>query len=1041
MSVQEASQRPTLPLPLKPEAKQRPEIPPKPSTQTSSPPLGDRGSSTSASGGKVKRIVNKFSKQESEPNEPGEQPTNGTSDLTPSKRFKRPPTIKPKPGRTSLQLQIRGEQAPPLPLKRSRILQKQKESVGGEEVDSISVEGGRSAPDGKEVEVKLIGGGEAESEHSPDTPLSPCCDPSCSCVCHLQRPGMKLIWVPMDVEGGGQKGGGGEEDDADVDEQREEEGDDWGVYEDVEPIGEGDSEAGDEVDRISVVDESEVLKQEKAKFNQSLDVLIAEVHRRRSDPGPHSVLTSLAVTRSQSPPVPPKRAKSPPVHLSPTLNEEDNIYEATLPVVDPVPKTTTPVCKELDIPLIKVRKPARRSKLSSSTSDPTSEFQINNEPISSPHDVLPAVPPRMPLIQDSRSLTPVHRGGIPLPQPTLEEWRLLRPSSPGSSAASGLSTQRAITPPPTNPLLPHRPPPPPPKTDPRRLSSASLQSLTHKKEGEENGRNEGEKEDIMEELNSSLRRGSLFSWESRLQDEPLYQTYRATVITKEIRRQTVCRNISKTSVDYAMDLTARPSGTGTGTMIGNGPHRGNPVPTPGQSTLWQDLPAVRDSGVREQLTPEQCKYQESMFEVLTSEASYLRSLRVLTEHFMDSRELEDTMIIRDKKTLFSNILRVREVSERFLKDLEDRIFKLLVFSDICDIIHYHAQHKFPAYIDYVRNQIYQEKIFTTLMKNNVQFATVITRLQESPQCQRLPFMSFLLLPFQRITRIKMLIENILKRTKEGTKEEETASKALASVSKIIDECNTQVGKMRQVEELIYVSQTLEFDKLKAIPVISQNRFLEKKGELQEMSKGGTLFNMRAKFTPVYLFLFNDLLIITSKKGAERFVVLDHAHRSLVQVQPADEGGSSGGPYEHCFNLTLLENHQGRMIERLFKAPSQSDMHRWMAAFPNPTNPDRDEEEVIYEDWDCPQVQCLEQYIAQQADELTLEPTEIVNVIRKTNEGWYEGSRLSDGQKGWFPVGHVIEITNEHVRRRNLRERYRVIQAASAVANSKVRTIH
>lgn len=53
-----------------------------------------------------------------------------------------------------------------------------------------------------------------------------------------------------------------------------------------------------------------------------------------------------------------------------------------------------------------------------------------------------------------------------------------------------------------------------------------------------------------------------------------------------------------------------------------------------------------------------------MFEVLTSEASYLRSLRVLTEHFLDSRDLEETMIIRDRKTLFSNILRVREVSER-----------------------------------------------------------------------------------------------------------------------------------------------------------------------------------------------------------------------------------------------------------------------------------------------------------------------------------------------------------------------------------------
>uniref|UniRef100_A0A4W5K8H6 SH3 domain-containing protein n=1 Tax=Hucho hucho TaxID=62062 RepID=A0A4W5K8H6_9TELE len=205
-----------------------------------------------------------------------------------------------------------------------------------------------------------------------------------------------------------------------------------------------------------------------------------------------------------------------------------------------------------------------------------------------------------------------------------------------------------------------------------------------------------------------------------------------------------------------------------------------------------------------------------------------------------------------------------------------------------------------------------------------------------------------------------------------------------------------------------------------------------------MAKGGTLFNLRPKFTPVYLFLFNDLLIIATKKGSERFVVMDHAHRSLVQVQPIREDQALSPSYEHCFCLTLLENHQGRMMERLMKAPSQSDLHRWIAAFPNPGNPDGDEKEVIYEDWDCPQVQCVEQYIAQQADELTLEPTEIINVVRKTNEGLFEGIRLSDGQKGWFPVENVLEITNEHVRRRNLRERYRVIQAASIV--TKVKTL-
>lgn len=89
-----------------------------------------------------------------------------------------------------------------------------------------------------------------------------------------------------------------------------------------------------------------------------------------------------------------------------------------------------------------------------------------------------------------------------------------------------------------------------------------------------------------------------------------------------------------------------------------------------------------------------------------------------------------------------------------------------------------------------------------------------------------------------------------------------------------------------MEELIQIHQSLEFDKLKvhmempkcvccghltatflqAIPVISQTRYLEKKGELQEMAKGATLFNMRMKFNPIYLFLFNDLLIIAAKKG-------------------------------------------------------------------------------------------------------------------------------------------------------------------------------
>lgn len=41
---------------------------------------------------------------------------------------------------------------------------------------------------------------------------------------------------------------------------------------------------------------------------------------------------------------------------------------------------------------------------------------------------------------------------------------------------------------------------------------------------------------------------------------------------------------------------------------------------------------------------------------------------------------------------------------------------------------------------------------------NPKFPGVLARLEESPVCQRLPLTSFLILPFQRITRLKMLVE-------------------------------------------------------------------------------------------------------------------------------------------------------------------------------------------------------------------------------------------------------------------------------------------
>lgn len=50
--------------------------------------------------------------------------------------------------------------------------------------------------------------------------------------------------------------------------------------------------------------------------------------------------------------------------------------------------------------------------------------------------------------------------------------------------------------------------------------------------------------------------------------------------------------------------------------------------------------------------------------MVTSEASYLRSLQLLTDTFVLSQALRDTLTPRDHHTLFSNVQRVQEVSKR-----------------------------------------------------------------------------------------------------------------------------------------------------------------------------------------------------------------------------------------------------------------------------------------------------------------------------------------------------------------------------------------
>ncbi|KAM3617575.1 uncharacterized protein V6R79_008375 [Siganus canaliculatus] len=524
------------------------------------------------------------------------------------------------------------------------------------------------------------------------------------------------------------------------------------------------------------------------------------------------------------------------------------------------------------------------------------------------------------------------------------------------------------------------------------------------------------KKSIEEDLAVSPTVGTSNRLSRFLPSSILYQEYSDVAINREIQRQQGKDPGTEEEGlrDEESDGTPSPSNLSPSSSFRSS--RGSAF------ALWQDIPDVRTSGQLDNFSNEERKLQEAKFELVTSEASYIRSLTIAVDHFMLSQELAECLGAQDKQWLFSKLPEVKDVSERFLQDLEHRLEEDILRFDVCDIVLEHCPALRRVYLPYVTNQAYQEQTYQRLLHENPRFPGILARLEEDPVCQRLPLTSFLILPFQRITRLKMLVENILKRTTPGSRDEDTATKAFNELKKIIRECNSSVQSMKRMEELIHLNKKIHFEG-KIFPLISQSRWLVKHGELLEvdtqmMSISGSKLKIPTK--PVYLHLFNDCLLLSRRKDTWKFMVFVHAKIGELKVKDLSQKlqGISG----FIFHLQLCE---GRQLKHqiLLKSNTESGKQRWITAM-FPSDPLEDIEQAS-ENVDISQVQCIKSYQAQEHDELTLEKADILHAKTITSDGWVEGIRLSDGERGWFPKTYVEEITSRSARLRNLRENFRI----------------
>ncbi|KAM4738174.1 rho guanine nucleotide exchange factor 16 isoform 1-T3 [Anableps anableps] len=425
---------------------------------------------------------------------------------------------------------------------------------------------------------------------------------------------------------------------------------------------------------------------------------------------------------------------------------------------------------------------------------------------------------------------------------------------------------------------------------------------------------------------------------------------------------------------------------------------------------WSQLPQVKESGILSTITPQERKRQEAIFEIITSEHSYLHSLGILVRHFKNSVALMKTMTSTEHHHLFSNISVIQTISQRFFQDLEKRHNEQLVIRDISDIVQNHAAHHFNPYVVYCSNETFQQRTLQKLLNSNSAFKEVLKEIESNSECGGLPMLSFLILPMQRVTRLPLLLDTICQKTQDQTAEYFAAVWALKAISKLVTECNNGARRMERTEQMYTIQKQMDFGKIKPFPLVSASRWLKKRGELAVSSEELSIWRAFTNRS-YYLFLFNDVLIVTKKKSEESFVVLDYATLDHVQVEFGEDADvratspSKSNSQFLSFKLRMSKNSEGKSEQISLVADSRVDRARWIIALKE------QKQEGAFTCTDgLPQYEVTKTYMPKDPDELGLRQAEVVIVLQKEEE-WCYGERMRDGERGWFPANCATEITN------------------------------
>ncbi|XP_037116585.1 rho guanine nucleotide exchange factor 11 isoform X11 [Syngnathus acus] len=283
------------------------------------------------------------------------------------------------------------------------------------------------------------------------------------------------------------------------------------------------------------------------------------------------------------------------------------------------------------------------------------------------------------------------------------------------------------------------------------------------------------------------------------------------------------------------------------------------------------------------LSPREVERQAVIYELFTTEASHLRTLRVLDQVFL--QKMRSVLNADELACIFPNLPQVYELHASLCEAMRKRRESLIV-QDIGDVMLARFEGAAGEEFEEQASRLCMQQsraleLIKSKQRKDPRFAHIVQECEASRHCRRLQLRDLLVAEMQRLTKYPLLLDNIIKHSEVTSADLPALRRAQACCRGILQAVNEVVRETQHRHHLSKYQRRLDVaPQFKGLD-LSTKKMIHEGPLLWKVSKDKQL--------DIHALLLSDCLLLL-QRGPDERLLLRHPSRWLG----GGSGGGSGG---------------------------------------------------------------------------------------------------------------------------------------------------